>query len=470
MTRAILAALVALLGITSCAGNSASATGQAGLPQGPPLDSARTSSKYIKHVIVMIQENRSFNDFFATFPGADGTTKGTMKGGKTIELRKADLGERCDFGHSYNGFVRDYDGGKMDGFSLEGGSGNCPGKAGTAPYQYVKPAQIAPYWDIAKQYVLADHMFQTQGSGSYTAHQDLIRGSTTIDEDQTESLVDFPSRIPWGCDAPKSPPTVTSLLVWNGSALKNEYHQGPFPCSNDFPSSGAYYETLRDLLDAKGVSWKYYSPPVKNGVGGYWNAFDTIYPVRYGSEWGTNVTDSDTLIFSDIKDNTLPAMSWLIPDAANSDHPGSGRDTGPSWVASVVNAVGESSYWDSTVVIVLWDDWGGFYDNLAPPFFDHWGGLGFRVPTMVVSAYARKGSSSQGGYVSQTQYEFGSILKFIENNWNLGRLGTTDARATSIVDCFDFTQAPRAFKKISSKYSRTYFERQPPSYQPVDTE
>jgi phospholipase C len=476
LSRALLAALVAALSITSCAGSSSGVTAGPALPP-PQGEPQHYHPQFIKHVVLVIQENRSLNDLFATFPGADGTTTGAMKtptGSKKVRLRKADLDELCDFGHSYQGYLEDYDGGKMDGFNLEGpgpkcASGKGGSKAGRGPYQYVNPTQIAPYWDVANQYVLANHMFQTQGSGSFTAHQDLIRGGTTINSAQTDSLVDDPTARPWGCDAP--PGTLTSLLDWTGSKLQRE--GGPFPCTNKFPSSGSYYATLRDLLDAKSVSWKYYSPAVKNGVGGYWNAFDAIASVRYGPEWGTNVTDSspwEKAIFTDIQYHRLPAVSWLIPDDVNSDHPGSASDTGPSWVASVVNAIGESSYWKETAVIVVWDDWGGFYDAVPPPFFDHWGGLGFRVPMLVVSAYARKGSGSQGGYVSNTQYEYGSILKFIENNWKLGRLGTTDVRATSIGDCFDFSQPPRTFSSIPSKYSRAYFERQPPSFRPVDSE
>jgi phospholipase C len=153
----------------------------------------------------------------------------------------------------------------------------------------------------------------------------------------------------------------------------------------------------------------------------------------------------------------------------NSDHPGLHRDTGPSWVASVVNAIGGSPYWDSTAIIVVWDDWGGFYDHVVPPLRDKWGGLGFRVPMIIVSPYAREGQSTEG-YISHTNYEFGSILKFVENIWDLGQLGTTDTRATSIIDSFDFTQKPRAFTPIPAKYSRDFFEHQPPSYKPVDTE
>jgi len=172
----------------------------------------------------------------------------------------------------------------------------------------------------------------------------------------------------------------------------------------------------------------------------------------------------------DISNEALPAVSWIVPDRQNSDHPGAGSDTGPSWVASIVNAVGQSSYWSSTAIVVVWDDWGGFYDHVPPPFQDDWGGLGFRVPMLVVSPYAKQGQSSQGGYISHTQYEFGSILKFVEDNFGLGRLGTTDVRANSIADCFDFLQKPRPFKRIPAQYSRRYFEMQRPSYEPVDEE
>lgn len=426
----------------------------------PGLRAVRLAS-YIRHVVIVVQENRTFDNLFATFPGADGTRYGEMKIGSKqvrIELKAVPLDGLCDFGHSYGNYLSDYDHGLMDGFNLEGGSKKCPGKAGKAPYQYVSPSQVRPYWDIAHQYVLADHLFTTQGSGSFTAHQDLIAGGTTIDE-KTEALVDLPTHFPWGCDAPAG--TVTSLLM-AGAPPKYESGAGPFPCLK--------YETLRDLLDAKSITWKYYSPPEPHGTGALWDAFDAIEAVRDGPEWKTNVTHQPTVIFSDISNGTLPAVSWVVPDDVNSDHPGDASDTGPSWVASIVNAVGESKYWHSTAIIVVWDDWGGFYDHVRPPFFDRWGGLGFRVPMLIVSAYSREGTSKQRGYVSHTQYEFGSILKFVEHIWGLGRLGTTDSRATSIIDCFDFAQSPRTFKRIPSSYSQQYFEHQPPSYEPVDSQ
>jgi phospholipase C len=241
---------------------------------------------------------------------------------------------------------------------------------------------------------------------------------------------------------------------------------------------------MRDLLDTAGVSWKYYSPCFigwnKNGCdngcdktcsGALLNGFDVVAAVRYGSEWGTNVSMPETNIFNDISGGTLPAVSWLIPSDVNSDHPGElcKCDDGPSWVASVVDAIGQSSYWNSSVIVVVWDDWGGFYDHAAPQQLDY-GGLGFRVPMLIISPYAKIGSGSKGGYVSKTPYEFGSLLRYVEDNWNLGRLGTSDSRANSIGDVLDYTQHPRSFTKIASPHSIDYFERQALSIQHGDPE
>lgn len=455
------AVLSTALGLASCANESVALNGASGTPAtGRVSPASGSGSSPIQHVVVIIQENRSFDDLFATFPNADGTTQGLMKtasGDQYVTLQEVNLADTCDYVHSYHSYLKAYDGGKMDGFNLEGGSGDCVDKS-TGPYQYVNPQQIAPYWDMAMQYVLADHMFQTQGSGSFTAHQDLIAGGTILNPAKTKSIVDDPTSMPWGCDARKG--TRTSILDFIASQLKYRAHTGPYPCLT--------YETMRDLLDAEGISWKYYSPPVEGGSGDVWNAFDAIKAVRYGPEWGVNVTDSDTQIFTDISDGALPAVSWVIPDGEDSDHPGRKNDDGPSWVASVVNAVGQSSYWSTSAIVIVWDDWGGFYDQVPPPFQDDWGGLGFRVPMIVLSPYALGGGSQN--YVSHTQYEFGSILKFIEGTFGLGTLGTTDERANSIADCFDFLQQPRPFTVIPSKLHQSYFIRRGPTHVPVDTE
>jgi len=427
------------------------------MPQRERADSGSGPSGYIQHVIIVVQENRSFDNLFATFPHADGATKGLTHTGATVKLKARKLESGLVLDNSHLAFNVDYDKGKMDGFDLVWvNEHQC-----TCAYQYVKPSTIKPYWSLAKKYVLADHMFTTQSSGSFTGHQDLIRGGTELNN--YETLIDFPTSEPWGCDAP--PGTTTTLLTDTGSYDTNE---GPFPCSSEFPGSGANYKTMRDLLDAKGVTWKYYTPNIQTHGGNVWNAFDVISPVRYGSEWTTNIDSPETNIFKDIDAGKLPAVSWVIPDGQNSDHPaqqawGIHKDTGPSWVASIVNAVGESSYWGSTAIVVTWDDWGGWYDHEPPPQLDYTG-LGFRVPMLVISPYAKP------SYVDHTQYEFGSILKFVEDAFSLGRLGTTDTRATSIADAFNFNQPGRKFTPIGSEHSKAYFEHERPSNMPVDTQ
>ncbi len=273
--------------------------------------------------MILIQENRTFNNLFATFPGAVGTTTGYERVGsgkkaKTvpITLAEVNLDDKKDLNHMYGGYITAYRQGNMDAFNLiRFQTNNKP--EGKLPYQYVNPSQIQEYWTLAQSYGLADEMFQTQGSGSFTAHQDLIRGGTEIDA--TDSLIDDPtSAAAWGCDSP--PGTVTSLITTNG---QYERGKGPLPCTSDFPGSGSSYQTLADLLDANSISWKYYAPKfVKKTSSALWNAFDVIAHVRNGSEWGTNVSFPQTNILKDISANQLPAVSWVIPSATDSDHPG----------------------------------------------------------------------------------------------------------------------------------------------------
>jgi phospholipase C len=430
----------------------AGCSGPSAVPVAPlTAQSARSENAArspIQHLVVLVQENRSYDNLFATFPHGTGTTQGTMSNGQVVSLTPGPL-QSYDIGHNHDTFEIEYDGGKMDGFDKAPATiAGVSQHAGQYAYRYVDPKQIAPYWTLAKQYVLADHMFATQSSGSFTAHQDLIAGGTQVLPHA--SVIDFPSNAPYGCDAPKG--TVTSLIYTTGKYSRGA---GPFPCFS--------YATIRDRLDASGLSWKYYVEPVCCNGGPIWNAFDAIRAVRYGSDWSTNVSIPETNVFADAKNGRLPVVSWVIPKVHNSDHPGEPPDYGPSWVAQVVNAIGRSPEWKSTAVIVLWDDWGGLYDHLPPPQLDY-EGLGMRVPMLVISPYARK------GYVSHTQYEFGSILAFIENNWGLKRLGTTDGRAHTIGDVFDFTKPPRPFVAIPARRSVQFFEHQPFDTQPLDEE
>ena len=447
--------MLAMLCGCSGASSGASATLQAlpALSSAPePEANHRATASPIKHVIIVVQENRSFDNLFATYGhGSNGTTHGTMSNGSSVNLKACSLvcGD-LDINHTHHDWQTEYDGNKMDGFNLvQLGNGAV---AGTYTYEFVNPTDVAPYWSLAEQYVLADNMFQTQTSGSFTAHQDLIAGGTYVDTNHSHSLIDLPSRSPWGCDAA---PGTTTLEIDTAGVIT----RGPFPCLN-YPNG-----TLRDLLDAKGISWKYYTPLVSSTTGGVWNAFDTIKAVRYDTtEWTNNVKSPETTIFTDISKGTLPSVSWLMPDYQNSDHPGTGAtDTGPSWVASVVNAVGKTPLWKSTAIIVTWDDWGGWFDHVSPPQLDY-NGLGFRVPMLIVSPYAKK------DYVSHKQYEFGSILRFVENNWYLGQMGTTDVRAAGLSDAFNFTAPARPFNPVKAKYSKDFFLHQTPSNKPVDEE
>ncbi|MBV9719485.1 MAG: hypothetical protein JOZ77_09195 [Candidatus Eremiobacteraeota bacterium] len=443
-------ALAASLGVTGCGGHAVTA-----LPESSSPFAAHSAATPITHIVLVIQENRSFNDFFATFPGVTGTTTGKMRTGtgskaktEPISLKRVSLLSSDSLNHTYPAYKTAYRDGNMDAFNLiERGTGKTEG---SAPYQYVDPQQIQPYWTLASQYAIADKLFQTQGSESFTAHQDLIRGDTRIGPKR--SIIDIPTHFPWGCNAP--PGTATSVI---SNGLVYERDKGPYPCFS--------YTTLADLLDSKKVSWKYYTPSWRNSAGAQWSAFLAVSAIfKNKDEWNAHVSTPPTNFFTDVANDALPAMSWVIPDGMDSDHPGYGSDTGPSWVADIVNAIGDSRYWNSTAIVVTWDDWGGFYDPVKPPKLDDQGGPGFRVPMIVISPYVPKNE------ISHTVYEFGSIVRFIEDTWQLGRLGTTDATTTSIANIFRFGHRPRRFEKIPATYSRSFFLRRPPSGVPVDDE
>jgi len=151
-----------------------------------------------------------------------------------------------------------------------------------------------------------------------------------------------------------------------------------------------------------------------------------------------------------IANGQLAQVTWVIPDGRASDHPALNDGSGPSWVASVVNAIGNSGYWANTAILITWDDWGGFYDHVAPPILNSYE-YGFRVPLIVVSPYAKK------GYVSHTMHDFGSLLRFTEETFHLPSLGYADSRADDLSDCFDFSQTPTKFQPFTAKYDASYF-------------
>jgi len=415
--------------------------------------------KYIKHVVIIIQENRTFDNVFYGFPGEDSPATANMRTSRSssqvvqVPITAAGYGvqDQC---HAFQCGILDWDQGKMDGFGLPLVNPGQP--AGITAYTYLPQSQVAPYWAMARKYVLADRMFTTQFDASFVGHLDLIAGTSSISPEKSEANI--PTDAPWGCNAP---PGTTTFLVGRGRAVNKG---GPFPCFTQFA-------TMADTLDAAGISWRYYAP-VQNQGGGLWSVFQSIKSVYDGPDW-KNVVTPQTTVLKDAASGKLAGVSWVVPDGIDSDHAGNGSDRGPSWVASVVNAIGKGPDWNSTAIVVIWDDWGGWYDHVPPPQLD-FRGLGMRVPCIIISPYARK------GYISHTQYEFGSVLHFTEQAFDLPPLGAnqlgpgkadlgyTDVRGASIADSFDFTQPPRRFHPIPQPYPISEFLHERPSGEPPD--
>jgi len=417
---------------------------------------ASGSTGKIQHVVIIIQENRSFDNVFAGFPGADAPLTGLRHNGKPVTLHQATLQQdpNVDIKHDYKHAQIEYDSGRMDGFDEDVWMNGQPAK--TYPYAYLSRKEVAPYWAMATQYTLADHMFPTVWGPSFTAHLDLIAGTTLVSRAPLRmvSEIDYPynqDNPNWTCAA--SPPPPSYILV-DAKGTVTEQGGGPPPCFNQF-------HTMADTLDAAHVSWRYYAPALSTGSGQLWSSFAAIRNVYNGPDWA-NVIAPETTVLKDITNGKLPSVAWVVPNVNNSDHGGTGSDTGPSWVAAIVNTIGESTYWKSTAIVVVWDDWGGWYDDVAPPQLDFMG-LGFRVGCILVSPYAKAGT------VTHTQYEYGSILKFVEQTFGAASLGYTDARANSLSDSFDFAQPPISFKSIPAKYPPSYFLKQrPPGKAPDD--
>ncbi|HEY9086499.1 MAG TPA: alkaline phosphatase family protein, partial [Candidatus Tyrphobacter sp.] len=246
-----------------------------------------------------------------------------------------------------------------------------------------------------------------------------------------------------GCDSPAGS---SVYLIDPVSGIENTT---TYPCFE--------HPVLVDLLDRHRLTWRYYQPRVYAGL---WDAPDAIRHIRYSADYA-NVISPGTKFLTDIASEPLAAVTWIIPNAAQSDHAGITDGSGPSWVADVVNAIGESPYWNSTAIFITWDDWGGWYDHVPPERYNAYE-LGFRVPLIVISPFAKR------AYVSHAQHEFGSILRFTEEVFGLGSLGYSDARADDLSDCFDFNAAPSPFQPIAAPLPASYFEHLPPDHRSPD--
>jgi phospholipase C len=388
--------------VGGCGGSVQSLVGAPAAPQ-----TRNDRARAIQNVIVIVQDERSFDNLFAGYPNADAPTKGLTSTGRYAPLKPITLeNTACSTSYLYGRFDVVYDDGKMDGWNLlDAADPLCP-------YTRVERSETQPYWNLARRFALADRMF---GSTIYTDFVEqlyLIAGTTKVDPHSF--VIGPPASPPWGCDAPRGDLT---MILKSGHVSS----RGPFPCFTQFP-------TMANLLDKAGVSWKVYYGTKGASLG--LNPFEAIEYVTSGPDRTRDRSKPATNVLTDLRTDHLPAVSWVISPLADSDVPG--YDGGPKWVNSIVLAAKKSHYWPHTAIVVVWADSGEgrFYDNAAPPQISAVG-LGIRVPMIVVSPYAKR------GYISHTTYQFGSILKFIEENWDLGSLGSTDERSHSIGDIFD---------------------------------
>jgi phospholipase C len=328
---------------------------------------------------------------------------------------------------------------------------------------------VQPYFTLAENYTFADNMFQSNQGPSFPAHQYLISGSSSVAPpgklndnlllaENPNGITTGVSAMDTGCTAPAQE---TAPVIDPSTGIESPH----YPCF-DRP-------TLTDLLNAKSITWKYYAP----SPGSIWTAPNAISHMCgpehsascTASDWVNSVilstTQNPAPILTDISNTQLPSVSWVIPSGRASDHPVTNDGSGPSWVASIVNAIGNSAYWADTAIIITWDDWGGWYDHVQPPLMLNQYEIGFRVPMIIVSPYSNLANSGTKTNVNHTFYDFGSILKFIESNFSLGNIapaatlqyadqfsGTGD-----LMDSFNFTQTPLKFTTIPAKYDAAHF-------------
>jgi phospholipase C len=370
------------------------------------------SINVIQHIVFMIKENRSFNNYFGTFPGANGATSGKVSNGNTITLGHTPDRVR-DMGHAWNDTMTAVDGGKMDKFDLvEHGNDNGDYMSMTEYYQ----SDIPNYWNYAQAFTLSDGTFSSTKAASYSNHLYTIMadGAETIANPNEPGHPQYGS---WGCDAVAG----TTVELQSPTGVQSNV----FPCFNN--------TTEADLLDAAGISWKNYAPA--QGTSGYdWNTYAASNQIRNSSLWSAHVVPFADFV-TDAQNGNLPAVSWLIPNTSNSDHPPSSVCTGENWTVQQINAVMQGPDWNTTAIFLTWDDFGGFYDDGVPENFDYYG-FGVRVPMIIISPF------SKAGTVVHTTYEFASVLKFIETRFGLKNLTTRDLDAANMEDAFNFSQNP----------------------------
>ena len=387
-------------------------------PGSPPALVAMARSK-IKHIVFVIKENRTFDTLFGRFPGADGATEGRTCDGQTVPLGHA-RDRTGDVGHSF-----------IDGLTgVNGGAMNCFDPGGYLQY---RRSDIPNYWAYGKRYVLGDRFFSS------------VYGPTGIEHlwtfaSQSDRFVDHerPGQLGFGrrewCDDPLE--TAFSFPVMSRQEQERIYRveeEGAggvpelrsafvqrWPCINT--------KVLPDELQQAGVSWKEY-----RGNNPWVQPLRMVRHVRFSSMYRNVV--SDERFVQDLHAGKLPAVSWLTPSFPLSDHPPASICEGENWFVRTMNQLMASPEWSSTAVILTWDDFGGYYDHVAPPHLDLYG-LGPRVPMILISPWAKR------GFVDHRTMEFASVLRFIETIFDLPPLTSRDANTDDMLSAFDFTDPP----------------------------
>lgn len=377
----------------------------------------------IKHVIVIIKENHSFDNLFGTFPGADGTTV-AKEGNKKVKMAETPDSLNMDLGHGAVTALKAIDGGKNDRFyGINNAVQDINGKKiDVADSEYHKK-DIPNYWSYAKTFTLADHFFSSFMGDSFPNHLMLMTGQNMGVIANPYNLA--PNEHAWGCD---SSPNVRVTLDIKGKISHR------FPCFKT--------KTIIDEANGAGVSWKYYAPP--QGYFGYiWSTLDAFHQIRDSSQWGSNVLPPTSdkpgqeSFDTDVGNGNLPSISFLVSDLKYSDHPPESTCQGENWDVGKINEIMKSPLWSSTAIILTWDDFGGFYDQLAPPYLTEYV-LGPRVPTILISPYSEPHS------IFHPRLDFRSIDIFLENQFDLPHRATFDRDEDSIGMMLNPNQTPLA--------------------------
>ncbi len=388
-------------------------TGQARSADSLTACTAGTPCTPIQHVVFIVKENRSFDSIFGTYPGAIGATTFTNSSGQVLPLNHQPEALLTDINHSWTGYQLASDSGKMDKFSGESGAmQNGIDEADSQLYQ----SDIPNYWTYARDFTLTDEFFSEIAGPTFPNH--LFTIAANDNNVMTSPGVGAPPNNGWGCDQA----SINRVEEMNAKGQTTSV----FPCFDN--------ATLADNLDRHSIPWKYYTS--LQGQPGYiFSTYDAIKHIRYGPDWVNDVLDRQQFL-TDAMAGTLPAVSWLTN--LNNDHPPNSICTGENETVSYINAImSNPTEWAHTAIVLVWDDYGGFFDHVIPPKGPNprieYGG---RVPAIIISPYARR------GYVDHTMYTFSSMLKFVEDLWGLPSLTSMDGQANDMFNAFDFSQQP----------------------------